>query len=353
MTLNKILAKRIKAQGSISVAEFMEECLLHPEFGYYTKRDPFGRHGDFITAPEISQMFGELIGLSLAQAWMNQGQSGSFTLAEAGPGRGTLMVDVLRATRNIPGFQDAAQLVLIEASDHLRTVQARTLKDHNPTWIKHIEDLPEQPLFLIANEFFDALPIRQFQRDRDQWRERHIHMSSGKLAFTHVTTSNHSELTKRLIDTKDGDIIESRPDSQRIVATIGTRINRYGGSALIIDYGNWRSHGDTLQAVKQHQWVHPLSAPGESDLTSHVDFEALALDAVPCKHSELTSQRIFLKRLGIDIRAQQLAQNAHPTKKKEIFAAYDRLTHPDQCGHIFKVLGLFPEDEAPPPGLTE
>jgi NADH dehydrogenase [ubiquinone] 1 alpha subcomplex assembly factor 7 len=182
--LAALLIQRIRLAGPITVADYMAECLLHPVHGYYTTREPFGAAGDFITAPEISQMFGELTGLALAQAWLDQGAPAPFTLAEVGPGRGTLMADVLRATVRVPGFHAAAQVALVEASPRLRAVQAETLARY-PTviWMDAVAALPRQPLFLIANEFFDALPIRQFQRGAAGWHERLIGLREGALAF--------------------------------------------------------------------------------------------------------------------------------------------------------------------------
>ena len=181
--LARLLAERIRETGPITVADYMAECLLHPVHGYYTTRDPFGAAGDFTTAPEISQMFGELLGLALAQAWLDRGSPAPFTLAELGPGRGTLMADILRATKGVLGFHAAAQVVLVEASPHLRKVQAVTLSGHAPRWCDRVEDLPEAPLFLIANEYLDALPIRQFQRGPDGWQERLVGLRDGALTF--------------------------------------------------------------------------------------------------------------------------------------------------------------------------
>ncbi len=181
--LAALLVKRIREGGPITVADYMADCLLHPAHGYYTTRDPFGAAGDFTTAPEISQMFGELVGLALAQAWLDQGAPARFTLAELGPGRGTLMADVLRATRGVPGFHAAAEVVLVEASPVLRGVQRQTLGAHPVAWAEETQALPDQPLFLIANEFFDALPIRQFQRDTDGWRERLVGVQDDRLVL--------------------------------------------------------------------------------------------------------------------------------------------------------------------------
>jgi len=181
--LAKLLVSRISSAGPISVADYMTECLLHPEHGYYASRNPFGAGGDFITAPEVSQMYGEIIGLALARAWVDQGRPTPFVLAELGPGQGTCMADILRATRKVPGFADAARIHLVEASAVLRERQRRTLVAERITWLDSAATLPDAPLFLIANEFFDALPIRQYVRDGSGWRERLVGSRDGRLAF--------------------------------------------------------------------------------------------------------------------------------------------------------------------------
>ena len=209
--LRRHLIRRIAASGPISLADYMSECLLHPEYGYYATRDPLGAAGDFITAPEISQMFGELIGLSLAQSWMDQGAPSPFALAELGPGRGTLMADILRATRKVPGFHDAIQLHLIEVSGPLKALQEKSIGREGITWHDNADTLPELPLFLVANEFFDALPIRQYQRDGQGWRERQVGVDGNMLVFGLSGPSAPQQLTHRLEDTKSGDIVETCP----------------------------------------------------------------------------------------------------------------------------------------------
>ncbi len=349
-TLTQHLLARIEAHGPMTVADYMGEALLHPTLGYYTTRDPLGAAGDFTTAPEISQMFGELIGLSLAQAWLDQGAPASFTLAELGPGRGTLMADILRATRAVQGFHAAAQIHLVEASPTLRAKQRDTLGDQ-VTWHDSLDTLPDQPLYLIANEFFDALPIRQYQRGAEGWHERLIAMRDGTLAFALGPELPQPHLTHRLDDTIEGNIVETCPQAGAVLDLIGTRIRNFGGVALLIDYGDWRSQGDTLQAVQNHAFIDPLFAPGESDLTAHVDFEALA-QAAPCAHSRLTPQGMFLERLGITARAQALASTLSGAALESHIAAHRRLTHPEEMGNLFKILALFPEGGTPPAGCT-
>lgn len=345
------LIDRIQRTGPLSVADYMAECLLHPRFGYYTTRDPFGTAGDFTTAPEISQMFGELIGLSLAQCWMDQGAPSAFILAEAGPGRGTLMADILRATRAVPGFHAALQLHLIEASATLRAVQAEKLAPFGANWHDQLSTVPSDlPFFFVANEFFDALPIRQFVRDADAWREKRVVHQDGALAFALAGPAPQEALTQRLADTKDGDLVELCPAAPAIAMEIGQRIADHGGAALLIDYGDWRSLGDTLQALRRHERADPLAEPGQADLTAHVDFEAIA-DAVPCKYTRLTGQGVFLERLGITARAQSLAKQLQGPDLDNLISAHRRLTHPAEMGTLFKVIGLYPDGKTAPPGL--
>jgi len=353
MSLSNHLLARIAQNGPISVADYMTECLLHPVHGYYTTRDPLGAQGDFVTAPEISQMFGELVGLSLAQSWLDQGHPDHFVLAELGPGRGTLMADILRATRSVPGFHDAAEIVLLEVSPALRDVQAQTLQGHSPRWIDLITALPEAPLFLVANEFFDALPIRQFLRDGDGWRERLIGANDKSLTFGLGPQAPQVALKDRLEDTKDGDLVELCAAAIPIMTVVAGHIGTHGGAGLIVDYGDWHSLGDTFQALKRHERTDPLDTPGQADLTAHVDFEPLALAAraAGCAHSRLTTQGVFLERLGITARAQALARSLGGSELDSVIDAHRRLTHPEEMGNLFKVLGLYPAHAAPPPGL--
>ncbi|SDY67493.1 class I SAM-dependent methyltransferase [Citreimonas salinaria] len=348
--LAALLVRQIAATGPISLAEYMAACLGHPEHGYYTTRDPLGAQGDFTTAPEISQLFGEMLGLTLAQAWIDHGRPASFTLAELGPGRGTLMADALRVTRAVPGFREAAQLHLVETSSPLRAVQAATL-DAVPTWHDSVETLPDAPLFLIANEFFDALPIRQFQRVGDGWAERMIGLDGDRLVIGQSSAAPVAALEHRLADTPDGGIVETRAPAAAIASELGARIASRGGAALIVDYGDWRSRGDTLQAVAGHAPIDPFATPGQADLTAHVDFEALALAAAPARATPLIPQGVFLERLGITERARSLASGGDAAQVDAIAAAHRRLTHPDEMGSVFRILGLAPADAPALPGL--
>ena len=347
--LADILCARIAASGPITLADYMAECLLHPTLGYYTTRDPFGAKGDFTTAPEVSQMFGELIGLALAQSWLDQGQP-PFVLAEAGPGRGTLMADILRATRAVPGLHQAMHLCLIEASPTLRAVQARTLAAHAPRWCDRVADLPQGALFLVANEFFDALPIRQFQRAGRGWRERRVGLDRGGLCLGLGPESRIAALEARLDDTPEGQIVEICPAGTAMIAEISARIAAQGGLALIIDYGDWTSRGDTFQALKSNAYADPFAGPGDADLTAHVDFAALAA-ASPLRHA-YTTQGAFLERLGIGVRAAVLARNLTGDARLSHVAATHRLTDESEMGCLFKVLALYPPASPLPAGFA-
>ena len=347
------IARRIAASGPMTLADYMAECLLDPEHGYYATRDPLGQAGDFTTAPEISQMFGELLGLCLAQAWLDQGAPPAFVLAELGPGRGTLMADALRATRAaLPGFAAAARLHLVEASPALRARQEAGLAAYRPQWHDGIESLPDAPLFLIANEFFDALPIRQFVRDPSGWRERRVALAGEGLGLALSDPAPLAGLAHRLADTAPGEIVETCPAGCAIAAEIGRRIAAQGGAALIVDYGGWRSRGDTLQAVKAHEYADPFAEPGLADLTAHVDFEALALAAAPAAHTALVPQGRLLERLGIAQRAGIIAASLGGAALASHRAALRRLTHPEEMGTVFQSIAIHPGHAPAPPGFT-
>ncbi len=350
--LEEILAARIRAAGPMRLDEYMAECLLHPRHGYYTANPGLGGEGDFITAPEISQMFGELVGLALAQAWLDQGAPAPFTLAEAGPGNGTLMADILRATRGVPGFHDAMGLWLVEVSPPLRARQSERLAAYGPRHVGHLADLPEAPLFLVANEFFDALPIRQFLRAGAGWRERLVGLEGGRLAFGLSAPLPVAALAHRLDDTQEGDMVETCGAAEALVEPIAARIRAHGGAALIIDYGAERSLGDSLQAVRGHRKVSPLASPGEADLSAHVDFGALVA-AAEGLGAALTTQGAFLERLGITARARALAARLTGAALENHVAAHRRLTHPEEMGSLFKVLGLTPPGAPPIAGTTD
>jgi len=348
------LMQRIAALGPISLADYMSQCLLDPSHGYYSTGAPFGAAGDFITAPEISQMFGELLGLALAQSWLDQGAPTRIILAEPGPGRATLMADMLRAMAKVPGLLAAADLHLIEASPRLRAVQKERLAGHRIQWHDSIETLPEGPLYLVANEFFDALPIRAFERRGNGWAERQIGLAEGALAFGLAPAMPLAALAHRLADTREGDLVETCAPAAAIAQEIGARIAQHGGAAILVDYGDWRSLGDTFQALRAHQKESPLAHPGQADLTAHVDFEPLARAArgAGAAVSQLTTQGLLLHRLGIVARTETLAQQLSGAALENHLAAYRRLTDPQEMGNLFKALAIYPIDGLAPPGFA-
>ncbi len=340
------IARRIARGGAITVAEYMAQVLTDPQDGYYMTGDRFGRRGDFITAPEISQMFGELIGLWCVDSWQRLGAPENLLLVELGPGRGTLMADALRAAKLMPDFLAAIRLHLVEVSPALRDRQAETLKDWAVEWHAELAALPAGPMLLIANEFFDALPIRQIERTADGWCERLVGLNAaGRLEFALSAPSPACALLvpEALRDTPPGGVVEISPAALNIASEIARRIAAHAGAALIIDYGRCESAaGPSLQAVRQHQSYAVLEDPGSADLTAHVDFAALAA-AATIAGAEVrgpVAQGGFLKALGIDARTEALLGSATPNQARDINAARDRLVNPNQMGALFKVLAL-------------
>lgn len=351
--LARILARQIASEGPMRLSDYVAACLLHPEHGYYTTRMPFGRAGDFTTAPEISQMFGEMIGAWLAQVWTDQGCPDPFLLTELGPGRGTLMADALRVIARLPAMRSAARVHLVEASPALRARQAAALPDAAPVWHEDLSTLPDGPPFLIANEFFDALPIRQFVRTGDAWAERVVGLTNDALSFGLSPPRSMPMLADRLSDTRDGDVVEHCPALPAITSGIADRIARNGGAALVMDYGGWGGLGDTLQAMRAHGYADPLAEPGQADLTAHVDFRALAraFAASGASVTGITDQGVFLERLGITARAHTLAQSLTGPALDSHVTAHRRLTHPKEMGRLFKAIACHPTGTPPPLGL--
>ena len=336
--LRQIIQDEIKARGAIGVDDYMSLALSHPDHGYYMRGIPMGAAGDFITAPEISQMFGELIGLWLAQVWQDMGAPERFNLVELGPGSGALIDDILRSTSRVPGFAAAAKVWLVETSPSLRDAQSKRLARHAFTHASDIADVDEGPLLLIANEFFDALPIKQYQRVDERWLERMIALKDGVLEF--VLRPIHGAAPD-LPHAVDGAIYERAHVSEAIAAKIAARIGKDGGAALVIDYGDDAGQGDTLQALRAHERVDVLAAAdGSCDLTAHVRFDDLARAFAPAKVSHTLTQGVFLETLGITARANALAQQADAAQVQAIVKAHHRLTHPDEMGGLFKVIAV-------------
>jgi NADH dehydrogenase [ubiquinone] 1 alpha subcomplex assembly factor 7 len=343
------LRRIIAADGPMSVATFMALCLGHPVHGYYMTRDPFGRGGDFITAPEISQMFGELIGLWVAAVWQMMGSPAQVALVELGPGRGTLMADALRATRVVPAFAAAVRVHLVETSPVLERRQQESLAALKMpiSWHRDFAAVPDGPLILIANEFFDALPVHQAVKTPSGWHERMVGVGSdGKLAFAlHPDPMpGFATIAPGLpANAPPGAVFEWRASD--IAADIARRIAQHGGAALIIDYGHGESAlGETLQAVGRHGFADPLATPGEVDLTAHVDFAALARTAAGAgtRVRGPISQGEFLRRLGIEARAAALRATATTAQAADIDAALARLTGSgrESMGELFKAMAF-------------
>ena len=349
--LSQTIALEIRTGGPMSIARYMGLCLSHPRQGYYRAGDPLGAAGDFITAPEISQMFGELVGLFIATLWQQMGSPPRFDLVELGPGRGTLMQDALRAATRLPGLGAALRLCLFESSPGLRAEQAARLAPFHPIWPDDLVPDGDAPLIVIANEFFDALPIRQFVKGSTGWHEREIGLAGEALAFGLSPTPLPSgSLPPQLAAADTGEVFElglaARHVTQRIAEAVRTR----GGALLAIDYGyEGPRAGETLQGVRRHAYADPLSAPGLVDLSAHVDFGALAEIGrkAGVAVAPIIPQRTFLTRLGIRERAAALAA-ANPGEADAVAGALDRLVAPDKMGTLFKAFCMHSPGLQPP-----
>jgi len=354
------IRRRIAAAGPMPVGEFMTLCLTDRMHGYYTTRDPLGERGDFITSPEISQMFGELIGLWMAAVWKKMGEPPNVRIIELGPGRGTLMNDALRAAKVLPAFREAVVLHLVEISPVLQGEQEKTLEQLPVPmfWHAALREVPKGPAIVVANEFFDALPINQAVKADDGWHERRIEIDAeGKLAFTlapeplpHFERLLPPAVRRAPVDA----IYEWRPDT--VAMELGRRLAADGGAALVIDYGHAAStFGETLQAVGKHAYVDPLSAPGTIDLTAHVDFQALAkaVEAMGAVSYGPIEQAEFLRRLGIETRAASLKAKALPAAVADIDSALARLTGHGRTGMgaLFKAAAYTHPKLGTPPGF--
>ncbi len=339
-SLGELIDMQIRQNGPMSIATYMGLALTHPRAGYYTGSDPLGAAGDFVTAPEISQMFGELVGFFIVNLWQQLGEPPSFTLLELGPGRGTLMQDALRVAAKAEGFLDACHLQLFETNPALKAMQAERLAAYNPYWASEIDAVADDPLLVVANEFFDALPVRQFVKGKSGWHERLVGHADGQRAFgLSPTPIPEAALPTELHGSPAGAIYEVSLAAADTMQRLGTRIAEQRGGLLAIDYGYAATQsGETLQAVRRHAFADPLDSPGEIDLSAHVDFGALGKVAsgLGLAVAPLAAQRDFLGRLGIVERASQLAKS-NPGQIDTIATALRRLTDPDQMGTLFKV----------------
>lgn len=355
-SLKQRIIRHIRDNGPMNIAAYMSWCLLDPTQGYYPTRDPLGVDGDFITAPEISQMFGEVLGLWLIHAWRGMNSPKTVQLVEYGPGRGVMMSDILRSARLDKGFHAAIHLSLIETSSALEAKQAEQLTNSGVpvNWVSRLEDVPEGPTLVIGNEFLDCLPIRQFiMKDRfkasDGWHERNIDIhpqNTEKLIYSIATApisrADQALLPQDIEGYKNDDLIETSPGLAQIIDTLKTRFETNSGAALFIDYGpDATEFGDTFQALKKHEKVFPLDEPGHADLTARVNFAHLSELAKnvglnvygPCPQGQ------FLSRLGIELRAVALSRSSKKTKEK-VARQLHRLTDTDEMGSLFKAISL-------------
>jgi SAM-dependent MidA family methyltransferase len=354
------IRRLIAAAGPITVAQYMSLCLTHPKYGYYVTRDPLGATGDFITAPEISQMFGELIGLWMASVWRQMGSPENVRVVELGPGRCTMMADALRAAQVVPGFRAATVIHLVEISPVLQMQQFETLSGVSAPvhWHTSIEQVPAGPLIVLANEFFDALPVHQAVKYQDGWHERTVDVAAnGNLVFSVAAEPiPHFDgtLPRQLRAAPVGALFEWRTD--HIAMEIGRRIARSNGAALVIDYGHAQSDaGDTFQAVGRHAFADPLAAPGLADLTAHVDFQALGQEASSMGASVYgpVTQGELLERLGIMTRAAALTKGVDRSDVAAIEIALSRLIGQGRTamGELFKAIAFADPKIGPPPGF--
>jgi len=348
VTLTARIAADIALTGPISVAEYVARRLHDPVAGYYATRPALGERGDFVTAPLVSQMFGELIGLWLAEAWRGLGAPARVILAEAGPGDGTLMSDILRVAKIAPGFAAAAEVWLVETSAPLRALQAERLAPAAPRWAASLAELPDDaPLLLVANELLDCLPARQFVKTPRGWAERVVGLDAAGEALAWGLRPAAS----LCVEAPVGAVVEVSAAQEAFAAELAARIAAQGGAALLIDYGRGAPEvGDTLQAVARHAKVDALAAPDGADFTQHADFPAvLAAARGAAASAALLTQRELLLRLGIEARAEALARS-RPDRAETIGRQLDRLVGPDQMGELFKAAAIW---RGPPPPAFE
>lgn len=357
------LQDRLRSEGALSVAAFMAEALFHPMAGFYATKDPLGAANDFITAPEISQMFGELLGLWAAECWMQMGAPSRFELIELGPGTGRMMSDMLRAGRAAPGFLDAVHVTLIEASPALKMVQGQTLANAKVPihWAKDFEAAPSGPAIVIGNEFLDCLPIRQAVRHQGQWRERVVTLhpeDEDRFGFglgPVLSEADIGYIAPALRKAEEGALVELRPGDQQQMEHLAGRFNHDPGYALFVDYGSSKPEtGDTLQAIRAHQKVDPLENPGTADLTAWVDFDRLlrlGLDAGLDAYGPMT-QGDFLTELGIEQRAAVLAKSVDAAGQARLKRQMHRLLSPEDMGTLFKLAAFSAHGLPPAPGIA-
>lgn len=348
--LERIITERILRQGPLTVAEYMTLALSHPGHGYYMKKDPLGRTGDFITAPEISQMFGEMIAVWFTDIWLQSGKPAAVNLAELGPGRGTLAADILRTLATWPDLKNAVTAHLVEISPALQAKQKETLQGQRVVWHDSIDSLPNGFCLIVANEFFDALPIHQFEKRNGRWQEKCIGYDEKEASLHFVLQPPNIELERFMpeafLNAPEGSVFEISPASLTVADVLSRRIAAQGGAAIFFDYGHARPGlGDTLQAVSHHSYADPLKRVGQCDITAHVDFATLGV--VASQHAHVhgpVTQGAFLADLGIAARAEKLCSQASTERRAGITAAMHRLIAPQGMGELFKVMAFTPKD---------
>ncbi len=346
MSLLAKLVDQINQSGSITVHNFMEQALYDPDYGYYRTRDPLGKDGDFTTSPEISQLFGESIGVWLVMAWESLGSPDAFALVEAGPGRGTLMQDILRSTKHVTGFHDAMQLHLVEVNELLIEQQKKVLQQHTipVSWHATLDALPDLPILFLANEFFDALPVHQLRYHGNAWQERMVTAVDGALTFCWQAVSDDS-LAQFLPDSSTVEpdtIYEICLLGLTMIGTVAKHIARQRGTGLIIDYGYRSGHGDSLQGVRNHHYQDVLVDPGNTDLTTHVDFTALGKSAEQAGAAvyPVITQQALLAALGAPIRRDQLTASCNEAQAEELEQQLHRLMSEEAMGSLFKCMAI-------------
>lgn len=348
--LEAIVKHQIEKNGAIPLGQYIEIALSHPEHGYYMTRDPLGKRGDFTTAPEISQIFGELIGAWIIDIWAQMGKP-ALNLIECGPGRGTLMADIVRIIRNFGGVNNNITIHMIETSPALIEKQKQALKSINAQWHSHILSVPsDSPVLIVANEFLDALPVEQLRRADQGWMQKYIGIKDGALTES-WQPAPHRLQTHLPPKTRSGKIYEISPVRSEYISNCADLIAKTGGAALFIDYGHAKTHhGDTVQAIKNHKYSDILKEIGHSDITSHVDFEAArnAASAQGLNISPIVTQGAFLNKLGGAIRCKALINAAkNKTQANDIQKGYQRVAHNDEMGDLFKVLCFYKGDLNP------
>ena len=353
--------KEISKTGPLHLSDAICAALTHPDFGYYHSEEIIGSKGDFITAPEVSQMFGELVGAFLAYIWEQSGQPENSLLCEFGPGRGTLSVDINSALAQISPQFSSAPLHLIETSTSLREIQKTTLKRQSVYWHNDFKEIPNQPLFAVANEFFDALGVNQAIFDGTDWRHRLLDfdtqfelvtgpiLNSAELEAFNAISLNNQNSTNH----ENGTIIEYSPKAAHFSTEIALHIKQFGGAFLIIDYGKSNQIGDTIQAVSNHKPVEPWSNAGNADISHWVDFDCIkrASENAGARFIGPVSQSQFFTQIGIKQRAEMLANSQNPEINRALFAAVDRLISPAHMGNLFQVGLIIPAGEGLPPGF--